>query len=126
MCSPGTATRGSASASRLRSTRNRFPATWPSQELTTEGGVYAMNSANMRHRKVLHVIETLGHGGAEHQLAVVATELDRQRYESVVCHLYAPDYLAESIRARGVPVYSLGLTRSKASLPIAIERVRRL
>jgi glycosyltransferase involved in cell wall biosynthesis len=77
-------------------------------------------------KRVLHVIETLGHGGAEHQLSVITGALDRERYESVVCHLYEPAYLAERIRAQGVPVHGLGLERSKRSWPEAIARLGRL
>jgi glycosyltransferase involved in cell wall biosynthesis len=72
---------------------------------------------------VLHVIETLGHGGAEHQLSVITGALDRGRYESVVCHLFEPAHLAERIRAQGVEVHGLGLPRSKRSWPAAVARL---
>jgi glycosyltransferase involved in cell wall biosynthesis len=75
---------------------------------------------------VLHIIETLGHGGAEHQLAVVARSLDRSRFESIVCHLYPPDHLASRIRIGGSEVRGLGLKRSKLNWPRAIARVRGL
>jgi glycosyltransferase involved in cell wall biosynthesis len=77
-------------------------------------------------RRILHVIETLGHGGAEHQLAVITERLDRDRFESVVCHLHEPSHLADRIRARGVPVYGLGLPRTRRAWPTAVGPIARL
>lgn len=74
-------------------------------------------------KRVLHVIETLGHGGAEHQLALVVSALDRERYENIVCHLFPPEHLAARIRGDGVEVIGLGLVRGKKSLPAAIARL---
>jgi glycosyltransferase involved in cell wall biosynthesis len=77
-------------------------------------------------KKVLHVIETLGHGGAEHQLSVTVGALDRTRFESIVCHLFPPDHLAPRIQSSGVRVIGLGLKRSKWSLPEAVYRLVQL
>lgn len=77
-------------------------------------------------KRVLHVIETLGHGGAEHQLALVVSALDRARYENIVCHLFPPDHLASRIQQTGVEVIGLGLVRGKKSLPEASYRLARL
>src|SRR5262245_40126949 len=74
-------------------------------------------------RRVLHVIETLGHGGAEHQLALTVAALDRARFESVVCHLFPPAHLQERIERAGVRVIGLGLRRGKRSWPEAIYRL---
>lgn len=57
-------------------------------------------------KRVLHVIPCLGHGGAEHQLALNVAGLDATRFESHVVHLSPPALLAPQIKAAGVPVHS--------------------
>ena len=77
-------------------------------------------------KKILHLIETLGHGGAEHQLALAVTGLNRQKYESTVCHLYEPSHLRDPITDAGIEVIGLGLRRSKKNWPVAVQRLAQI
>ena len=72
---------------------------------------------------VLHVINTLGQGGAENQLALQATGFSRDRIRSIVCHLSSPAHLAGRIAAAGVNVKELGLPTGMRSVPRAVERL---
>ena len=76
--------------------------------------------------RVLHVIETLGLGGAERLLALTVREMKRSQYESVVCHLSdrAVDW-RETIEDEGVSVESLGL-RSVYDVRAAVAGIRQL
>ena len=76
--------------------------------------------------RVAHIIETLGHGGAEHELSVLAKNLDRAHYESVVVHLYPPGFLAEPLRRAGIEVHGLDAKRSPRNWPRSIRALRRL
>jgi glycosyltransferase involved in cell wall biosynthesis len=58
---------------------------------------------------VLHVIETLGRGGAERQLVDLVVNTDRSRYRHTVCHLRKPDDFAPQIRHAGSAVMGLNL-----------------
>src|SRR5947207_77112 len=76
--------------------------------------------------RVLHVIESLGLGGAERLLALTVREMKRSQYESVVCHLSdrAVDW-RETIEDEGVPVESLSL-RSMYAFRAAVAGIRQL
>jgi glycosyltransferase involved in cell wall biosynthesis len=76
--------------------------------------------------RVLHVIESLGLGGAERLLALTVREMKRSQYESVVCHLSdrAVDW-RETIEDEGVSVESLGL-RSMYDFRAAVAGIRQL
>ncbi|MBK6687060.1 MAG: glycosyltransferase family 4 protein [Deltaproteobacteria bacterium] len=76
--------------------------------------------------KVVHLIDTLGHGGAEHQLALLAPALSARGWESGVVHLHAPDYVAQRMIDRGVKVIGLGQPLSKRSWPRLIEQLVRV
>jgi len=61
--------------------------------------------------RVLHLIETLGRGGAEGLLYTNLSKLNRDRFDSIVCHLYDRDFhWRQPILELGYPVYSLGMT----------------
>lgn len=79
-----------------------------------------------RARRILHLIETLGHGGAEHQLALNASGLQSRAFENVVAHLRSPNYLTERIEAAGVRVHDLDLVRRRRNWPRAIVEVAAL
>ena len=76
--------------------------------------------------RVLHVIESLGLGGAERLLALTVREMKRSQYESVVCHLSdrAVDW-RETIEDDGVSVESLGL-RSVYDVRAGVAGIRQL
>lgn len=76
--------------------------------------------------RVLHLIESLGCGGAERLLYVNLTWFDRTKIDSTVCHLYdrAPHW-REPIRDLGYPVMSLGM-QSIRDLPRGIIRLSAL
>jgi len=76
--------------------------------------------------RVLHVIETLGLGGAERLLALTVRELKRSTHTSVVAHvLDRPRDWREQIENDGTPVESLMLA-SPWALPQTVAGVRRL
>jgi glycosyltransferase involved in cell wall biosynthesis len=58
----------------------------------------------MKPVRVLYVIGSLAHGGAEQQLFELSTRLDRSRFEPIVCGLNAGYDFGEAFRARGVRV----------------------
>jgi len=73
--------------------------------------------------RVLHLIETLGRGGAEGLLYTNLSKLNRGRFDSIVCHLYDRDlHWRQPILELGYPVYSLGIT----SLADGVRGVLRL
>lgn len=75
--------------------------------------------------RVVHLIESLGVGGAERRLASDLRWLDRERYDHRVIYLMAADALGAEIRALGVPVRGLGM-RSLRDWRIGIFRLARL
>jgi glycosyltransferase involved in cell wall biosynthesis len=77
-------------------------------------------------RRILYLIETLGHGGAEHQLVATVLRLDRSRFEPIVAHFRGPDYLAARLRASGVRVVNLNVPAGKQHWPELVLRIRSL
>ena len=76
--------------------------------------------------ELLHVIETLGSGGAERLLHTNLTHLDRGRFRSSVVTLRASgDHWRAPIEALGVPVENLGV-RTRRDLLGAVGRMRNL
>ncbi|MBI4815142.1 MAG: glycosyltransferase [Deltaproteobacteria bacterium] len=75
---------------------------------------------------VLHLIETLGHGGAEEQLALCVGALDPQRFQSVVVQLGGERSLAARIEEVGVPTFDLRAPRRRAAVPYALWRLLEL
>jgi len=75
-----------------------------------------------RKTKVCMVIATLERGGAEKQLALLATRLDRSRFEPSVIALSRGGPFQEELEAAGVPCRVLGLRRWNA--PIGLWRLR--
>lgn len=61
--------------------------------------------------RVLHIIETLGRGGAEGLLHTNLSRLDHGRFGGIVCHLYDRDlHWRQPIVDLGYPVHSLHMT----------------
>ena len=75
--------------------------------------------------KILHIIVDLDPGGAEVMLYRLLTRTDRARFASRVLSLTTEGVVAERIRALGVTVASLGMTRGSIN-PIAFFRLIRL
>jgi glycosyltransferase involved in cell wall biosynthesis len=76
--------------------------------------------------ELLHVIETLGSGGAERLLHTNLAHLDRARFRSTVVTIRTPgDHWRAPIEALGVPVESLGVG-SRRSLPRAARKLSKL
>lgn len=63
--------------------------------------------------RVLHVIPTLGRGGAERQLVNVVTCPGQDRLTHLVCSLSTPDDLVPAIADGGVKVFALGLRSTR-------------
>lgn len=59
--------------------------------------------------RILHLIESLGCGGAEKRLVSDLKNLDKDRFDNVVCFLYEDDYYKQDILDEKIPVYSLGM-----------------
>lgn len=59
---------------------------------------------------VLHLITGLGRGGAEGALVRLVTRMDRQRFTNVVVSLRDGGVWAETLRARGIELRSLGMS----------------
>jgi glycosyltransferase involved in cell wall biosynthesis len=76
--------------------------------------------------KVLHLIDTLGHGGAEHQLALLAPALQKRGLSNVVAHLHPPDPVAQRISSNGVEVVGLARPKSKKEWPRLVAELVRL
>lgn len=75
---------------------------------------------------VLHVIESLGSGGAERLLFTNLRHLDSDRIRSSVVTIFDRDsYWADAIRELSVDVYSLGC-RGYTDIPRGISRLQRL
>lgn len=79
---------------------------------------------------VLHVIEGLGTGGSEQQLAAFLLRSDRTRFRHEVCTLAQVGRFAEDLARAGIPVHALGaradgdLFRVLAGLWGVVRRVR--
>ncbi len=71
---------------------------------------------------VLHVIESLGTGGAEHQLTDLILNSDRDAFHHTVCSLVKAAGFATDLRQAGIEVLELGLPQKYALL----QGVRRL
>ena len=72
---------------------------------------------------ILYVIDTLEVGGSERSLLQIARRLDRDRYELVVCSLYAGTALRREFEAAGIRVVALGLP-GKYRFPEAFLKLR--
>ena len=70
----------------------------------------------MRRTRVLHVISGLGVGGAERMLARLIEYGESETIEPLVVSLTDDGELASEIRASGVTVRTLGMTRARPSL----------
>jgi len=75
--------------------------------------------------RVLHLVDSLGIGGAERQLALIVAALDHTRFQSHVCHLHSPSHLGSLFTQAGVPVYGLEVS-GKHQWPIGIIKLLRL
>ncbi|HLF03709.1 MAG TPA: glycosyltransferase [Dehalococcoidia bacterium] len=75
--------------------------------------------------RILHIIDTLNYGGAERQLLLNVSALDRSLFQSYICCVEEEGALAATAAELGVPVYSLGI-RGKPQWPQAVFRLGRL
>jgi len=75
--------------------------------------------------KILHVIDSLERGGAEHQLLLNLAALDSNLYENYVCTVQDGGPLAKEAANLGAPVFSLGAA-GKPQWPRAIIRLGNL
>lgn len=70
---------------------------------------------------VLHLITSLGTGGAETMLSKLVTRSDSTRFRHVVVSLMDEGSLGASLTAHGVRVYTLGMRRGRPSLVSVIR-----
>lgn len=76
--------------------------------------------------KILHIIESLKHGGAENLLAASLGYLSRDGFPSVACCLSdmdSDDSLLDDLRKIGIKVYSLNMKTIRFSLKAIIKLV---
>lgn len=66
--------------------------------------------------RVLFLITALGSGGAEMMMTQIITHLDRYRFEPHVISLMDGGKHADTLRAAGVPVHSLGMPAGRPTL----------
>jgi len=59
--------------------------------------------------RILHIIESLGSGGAERVLLTNLTYLDKDRFYNVVAYLYNDEFFLSDLKEIGVKTYSLNL-----------------
>ena len=76
-------------------------------------------------KRILHVITSLDHGGAEHQLLLNLSALDQTRFRSYVCCIRHEGALGSAVTELGVPVHVLGVS-SKWRWLGGIRRLRKL
>lgn len=74
--------------------------------------------------RVMHVINSLGFGGAEQVVANYARHLDRTRFSPSVCALRNGGPLFDQLREEGVPVFLIG--KSAGADPRTVWRLARL
>lgn len=79
----------------------------------------------MKPIRVLHLIDTLGVGGTEHQLALNISALDSERVQSYVCYLSKPNDFEPLFAASNVPVHMLGVN-SRRQWAAGVFKLRRL
>jgi len=72
--------------------------------------------------RVLHVMDGLGTGGAEVQLALLLRHLPRDRFEHIVCHVAPRAELAPRLREAGASVFDLS-RHGRRSLVSGIARL---
>lgn len=85
-----------------------------------------MNNLNKHSSiRILHVIPTLGRGGAERQLVNLVSNTDRARFEHMVAFLRRPDDFAAEIEAQGYKTIRLDAS-GKTQWIRAAKRLRRV
>lgn len=57
--------------------------------------------------RILHVIDSLGYGGTEHQLVLNISGIQGEKFENFVCYVHQPNDLEAALTKLGVPVYRL-------------------
>jgi glycosyltransferase involved in cell wall biosynthesis len=75
--------------------------------------------------KILYLIDSLGVGGTERQLALSVAALDQRSIQSYVCYLHPPSDLERCFTNQGVPVYNLQVS-GKWQWGSGILKLRRL
>ena len=74
--------------------------------------------------RILYLVTELDPGGAERQLAALATGLDRKAFDPAVASLAPPGEMAKPLREAGIPVFSVA-ARGVSDLK-ALGRLKRL
>lgn len=78
--------------------------------------------------KILHIIPTLGVGGAERQLVKLLPRMDRGRFEQTVCYYTPSEHFEEILNAAGIRTiffdkFSMPVTRFFGRLRAAVRQV---
>ena len=83
-----------------------------------------MNEPESMTSKILQIIPTLVRGGAEKQLTLLATGMNRDRFETHVCLLTDSGPYRETLEEAGIPIHEIG-KRSKLDFA-AYYRLKKL
>ena len=75
--------------------------------------------------KILHIMDSLGVGGAEGQLVLLLRHLAREHYAHEVCHVVAQADLAPRIAGMGIPVHDLS-AGGRRPVPLALVEFARI
>ena len=75
--------------------------------------------------RILHLIDSLGYGGAERQLVLNVTGIQGEEFDNYVCYVHAPNDLERDLSRSGIPVLSLDAA-GKHQWPTAILRLCKL
>jgi glycosyltransferase involved in cell wall biosynthesis len=78
--------------------------------------------------KILHIIPTLGVGGAERQLVKLLPRMDRGRFEQTVCYYTPIRHLEQTLNEAGIPTiffdkFSMPLRRFFSSLRSTVREI---
>lgn len=82
-------------------------------------GVYDIRNAS---RKIMLVVTGLNVGGAETQVSLLAKAFVREGHGVTVVSLIPPTHFVDDLRASGVAVYDLSMSRGRPN-PVAVLRL---
>lgn len=93
---------------------------------TTVVWVESMALEQPRRNKILYIIPGLGSGGTQRQLAELVDNLDRTRYEPVLCVIHSEQVVPRAIAPQDCRSVNLGKTFRKWDVGLVLYRLCRL
>ncbi|HID71815.1 MAG TPA: hypothetical protein EYP29_03615, partial [Thermoplasmata archaeon] len=80
----------------------------------------------MCRKKILYLIPTLAYGGAERQLVELVNNLDRDRFDPIICLIYSDQVVPKGISPRDCRLISLNKPLGKWGNVILLYRLRQV